>query len=159
VADYPLLFRIAHVVRCEKFEALIVTEGRALMALEEGDWWCHGVEPGGLTENGEGPLVAFERFRLSLRHVLEDLSEESGSLEEFQRDARMFFSTDAVEEARWNEALRGLRSAAQIEEPFRDMERVPPRPSVMTIEMLASFANAPMRKATEVESVALPLAA
>jgi len=71
----------------------------------------------------------------------------------------MFFSADTVEEARWNEALRGLGSGAQIEEPFRDMERVPPRPSRMMIEKLVSFANAPMRKAAEAESVALPLAA
>ena len=67
--SYPILFRITHAVRCERFEALVTTEGRALMAFEDDEWWCHGVEPGGMTEHGDGPLVAYEAFRLSFRQA------------------------------------------------------------------------------------------
>ena len=80
--SYPILFRITHAVRCEQFEALVTTEGRALMAFEDDEWWCHGVEPGGITEHGDGPLVAYEAFRLSIRHVLDDLAEESASADQ-----------------------------------------------------------------------------
>ena len=159
MADYPILFRITQVVRCAKFEALAVTEGRTLMAFEDGEWWCHGVEPGSVTENGDGPLIAFERFRLSFRHALDDLAEESDSFEAFQRDARMLFSTDAIEEERWNAAVESLRGGAEIEEPFRDMQRMPPRTSTMTIKLLVSYASAPLSSAAGSESIALPLAA
>ena len=159
MAEYPLLFRITHSVRSDAFEALLVADGRALMAFEDGEWWCHGVEPGGMTENGAGPLVAFERFLLTFRHALDDLAEECGSYEEFQRDARMLFSTDAADESRWNGALAALRDGMEIEEPFRDMQRIRPRPSVLTIEKLLSFANAPMKRADVSDAPALPLAA
>ncbi len=129
------------------------------MAFEDGEWWCHGVEPGALTEGGGAPVVAFEKFRSAFRHVLDDLAEENGSFEAFQRDARMFFSADAVEETRWNQALAALREDANIEEPFRGMPRMAPRPSVMVVKVLANYTSTPMSQASESETVALPTAA
>ena len=159
MADYPLIFRIIHVVRSANFEAIVVADGRALMAFEDGAWWCHGVDPGALTEGGPAPVVAFEKFRSAFRHVLDDLAEESGSFEEFQRDAKTFFGTDAIEEARWDQALERLPKRGTVEEPFRGMSRMVPRPSAMVVTMLASYANVPMPSANEAESVALALAA
>ena len=157
--SYPILFRITQAVRCEQFEALVTTEGRALMAFEDDEWWCHGVEPGGMTEHGDGPLVAYEAFRLSFRHVLDDLAEESASIEAFQRDAQEFFNADTVEESRWEMALEELRSNSNLDEAFRNMQRMTPRPSSMTIRMLRSYADTPMPNASESDSVALPEAA
>ncbi len=157
--SYPILFRIVHAVRSDRFEALVATDGRALMVFEDDEWWCHGVEPGGLTDHGDGPLVAFEAFRLSFRHVLDDLAEDSATLEDFQRDARMFFSADTVEESNWNKALDLLPSAADLDEAFRNMQRMSPRPSAMTIRILRSYADEPMPTAADSDSVALPVAA
>ena len=159
MADYPLLFRITHAVRCASFEAIVVTDGRALMRVEDGEWWCHGVEPGGLTENGVAPIVAYEKFRTSFRHVLDDLAEESPSFEAFQRDARTFFSVDAVEEERWRNALYALRDGMEVEEPFRDMERIRPRPSVMCFKNLVEYKDGPMSMSSEADMVKLPEAA
>ena len=71
--DYPLLFRTTHAVRSGAFEARVTVDGRVLMAREDREWWCHGVDPGGMTENGDGPAVAYERFRLTFRQALDDL--------------------------------------------------------------------------------------
>lgn len=159
--EYPLLFRITHAVRCAKFEALVITDGRALMAFEDDEWWCNGVDPGGLTENGEGPLVAFQRFRKAFQEVLDDLAEDGASFGTFEREAREFFATDGVELERWQRALEELqrRSGEQLEEPFRDMPRMVPRPSMMSIKLLSSYAHAPMVQAKDEETVALPKAA
>jgi hypothetical protein len=159
MADYPLIFRITHAVRSPGFEATVRVDGRALMTWEDGEWWCHGVDPGGLTENGDGPFVAYERFRLTFRQVLNDLAEEADSYEAFQRDARMFFSTDGVEEARWNRAVEALRQGAEVAEAFQELERVPPRPSVMTTVLLKNCSSAPLGDASKPGHETLVLAA
>ncbi len=159
MADYPILYRITHVVRCVGFEAMVVIDGRVLLAPEDGEWWCHGVEPGALTEGGVAPFVAFEKFRSSLRHVLDDLAEECQSVEEFELSARKFFHTDSVEEVRWNRALDSVREGIALEEPFQDMQRMKPRPSVLTVKMLATYADVPMREVNDSETIALPTAA
>ena len=161
MADYPLLFRITHAVRCSNFEAIVVTDGRALMAFDDGEWWCHGVEPGGLTENGPAPSVAYEKFRSSFRHVLDDLAEESGSFEAFQRDARTFFNADAVEERHWHEALTVLRDMqdSEIDASFRGMQRLAPRPSVMWFRDLVEHGREPLGKPEQAEMVVLSKAA
>ncbi len=33
--SYPILFRIVHAVRSDRFEALVATDGRALMVFED----------------------------------------------------------------------------------------------------------------------------
>ena len=157
LTEYPLLFRLTHAVSCVKFEAIVVAEGRVLMALEEGAWWCKGVEPGGLANFSEGPFSAFERFRASFRHVLDDLAEESESFEDFRTEVSMLFRTDAVEESRWDRALEKLRLGTEIDEPFQAMPRMGPRESSLKIEMLVNYADVPLT--SEAESVALPLAA
>src|SRR5215467_3007086 len=96
--NYPILYRITHVVSCAYFDAWVVAEGRVLMTFEDDEWWSHGVDPGGLTESGDGPLPAFERFRASFRHALDDLATGCESIEEFRRDAQVFFATDVIDE-------------------------------------------------------------
>jgi hypothetical protein len=71
----------------------------------------------------------------------------------------MFFSTDPVEERRWNAALGAFRAGTEIEEPFRDMERMVRRPSKMEVKLLVSYAGQPLSMASDQETVALPSAA
>ena len=157
--DYPLLFRTTHAVRSGAFEARVTVDGRVLMAREDREWWCHGVDPGGMTENGDGPAVAYERFRLTFRQALDDLAEEADTYEAFQRDVRALFSTDGAEEARWFRALEELRRGAGIAEPFRGLSRTPPRPSVITTVLLKAYAGAPLDDTAESGHDTLVLAA
>jgi hypothetical protein len=128
------------------------------MASEDDSWWCHGVEPGGLTANGEGPVVAFQRFCLALREMLNDLAEECVSFERFQREAESFFKTDRTEEGRWNDAVESVRAKIRddvLEEPFRDMKRLQPRGSRLLIRLLVDYATSSMTEVLNDPAVAL----
>src|SRR5262245_45218383 len=109
MALYPVIFRFTQTVRCQEFTASIVGEGRALMEFEDGSWWCHGAEPGGLTANGETPQDAYARFRESLGWVIDDFASESLSFESFSKRVTDFMTDrDASELERWNEAVEAL---------------------------------------------------
>ena len=142
------MFKITHAVRCQKFEALAVIDGRILMTFEDDLWWCHGVEPGGLTAGGEGPFVAFERFCLSFREVLNDFAESCESFEAFREDAVTFFKTDRTEEERWNNAVvavsRARSEGIPLEEPFRGMAVTTQRDATISIKLMVEFAQEPM---------------
>jgi len=153
--DYPILFRTIHVVRCSKFEARISTEGRALMTMEDGLWWCHGVEPGGLTESGSVPVLAYEIFREAFRQTLDDLAEESTSYDDFVQRADRFFNPDPAEARRWERALEVLRATKQVEAPFAEMQRIPPRASTIEVKLLSDLRPI----AFAIEDVGLPKAA
>ena len=154
--DYPLIFRTTHVVRRAAYEALIRVDGRLLMALEDGEWVCSGVEPGGLLETGAGANVAYEVFRLGLRRALDGLAESSDTLAEFRSNAEVFFATDEVEEARWNSALEALRRGSiPLDDAFSLMHRVPPRESRIDIHALVDHSSEPIER----DDIALPEAA
>lgn len=155
--DYPLIFRTTHIVRCAAYEALIRVDGRLLMAQEDGEWVCSGVESGGLLESGAGANVAYEIFRSGLRRVLDGLAESSKTLAEFSSKAEMFFATDEVEEARWNCALEALKQGAvPLDEAFSLMNRIPPRESRIDIRPLVDHSSEPIERGDE---IALPEAA
>lgn len=157
MADYPILFRTTKILRCDDFSVLVVAEGRVRMTHEEGEWWCHGVEPGGLTENGVGPFNAFERFRESFWQSLEDLMDQSHDCAKFEAEAQAFFATHESEARSWEVALEAFRNGQPVDEVFRNMPRIPPRESSLKIAVLDDFATAPMEAANEV--AALPKAA
>ena len=107
---YPLIFRFSAVVANAAFRARVRGTGRALAVWEEGEWWCSGVEPGGLTEPGGSPVDAYLRFRKTLGEILGELAEECGSTERFsQRVGAFFAQRDEDDLARWHEALLMLR--------------------------------------------------
>jgi hypothetical protein len=122
--DYAIIFRLIHEVRCPEFGARVITSGRALMALEDGEWWCHGVEPGGMTEHGRGPGVAFAAFKAALGTIWEETASDCDSFEDFAKSAKDFVEmTDEEEAVRWEAARRAARSGADVEYPFTEMRR------------------------------------
>lgn len=125
MADYPLIFTLTHEIRCPKFSARIVSRGRALMVLEDGEWWCHGVEPGGLTEHGEQPAHAFAGFKGALGEIFQDLAGDAASLEAFARAVREFISEgDSTEAVRWEAARLQVRSSGKdVAAPFDQLPR------------------------------------
>lgn len=125
MAEYPLIVTLTFEIRCSKVSARVVTHGRALMALENGEWWCHGVDPGGLTANGENPAVAFSAYKQAFQDILYDLASDSGGFDRFDRSVREFVGdTDRNESERWQKARDEIRSGSKVEEPFSGLERV-----------------------------------
>ncbi len=124
VADYPLIFKLTHEIRCNDYAVRVVSSGRALMTFEDGEWWCHGVEPGGLTEHGPDPASAFAAFKVAYRHILQDLSADSKGLDGLAAAVEKFVADkDHVEEKRWNHARAAIRAGKDVEEPFNALRR------------------------------------
>ena len=124
MADYPLIFKLTHNIRCRDSWARVVTQGRALMTLEDGEWWCHGVEPGGLTEHGPDPALAFAAFKAAYEVILQGLAADSGAFDEFRSKVNWFVGdADLAEDERWNQARARIRSGQAVEEPFNALRR------------------------------------
>jgi hypothetical protein len=122
---YALIFSFAENVKTARFEARVRGDGRALAELADGEWWCHGVEPGGLTDSGSTPAAAFANFRRTLGHVLEELADGSENFADFNKGVQAFFGeVDRAEEQRWNEALERIRRGVAVEEPMDSFKRV-----------------------------------
>jgi hypothetical protein len=124
MADHPLFFKLTNEIRCEHFAARVIVEGRALMAFEDSEWWCHGVEPGGLTEHGQGPALAYAGFKVALGNILSDLAADTHSFESFQVAVRAFVEeADASEAERWQAARSQIRAGEPVEDFFSRLDR------------------------------------
>lgn len=130
--EYPIVFRLINDIRCKGIAAKVVIQGRALMVFEEDEWWCHGVEPGGMTAHGTQPALAYAAFKAALCGVLNDLAEDARSFEDFAHSVREFVAdADETEAAKWSAAREEIRSGKPVDAPFNEMERV-------TVEVAAS---------------------
>lgn len=107
---YPLIFRFSSVVANDRFRARLRGTGRALAVFEDGEWWCAGVEPGGLTEAGASPVDAYLGFRRTLEEILQQLAEDSDSVQVFtERVGEFFLRADQHDRRRWMDAVEALR--------------------------------------------------
>ncbi len=123
--EYPLILTLTFEVRRPKFSARVVAHGRALVAFEEGAWWCHGVEPGGLTAPGEDPMAAFKAYKLAFEGVLYDLADDASGFEDFRHAACCFIKdVDNNESERWHSARAEIRAGIAVAEPFSALKRV-----------------------------------
>lgn len=109
---YPLLFNFREAVSGNGFLAgVTVSGGRAVMLLEDGEWWMYGVRPAGLAETGATPQETFLRFMTRLKTVLFDIAAETSTFEEFRAGAERFLNEgNDEEEKRWNAAQQQLKS-------------------------------------------------
>lgn len=158
MSDYPILYTIRHIVKGPSFEAVVTASGRTLITHEDEEWWCLGVEPGGIAEPGEGPSSAFDRFSASFRHGLEDIAEISDTLEAFETDACALFRTDDADAARWDAALHRIKGG-EVPELFSKLPRkIWTGVSEIDVQPLERNEPAPMDAVVQ-ENLALPTAA
>ncbi len=123
--DYPIVFTLAHDLKFENGVARVGTKGRALMVFEEEEWWCHGVEPGGITASGADPMSAFVSFREAFGAVLAEIATEAKSLPALEATIEKFvLETDATEAGRWDQARAEIRAGKDVAEPFKNLKRV-----------------------------------
>ena len=117
--SYPLVFGTRDAVAGRGFLAGVSINGRALLELEDGEWWVGGVQPAGIMGSGESPEAAYKDYRENLRLVLFDSAHLTDSFEAFERDvlALMDQINHAADE-RWEEARSLIRRGAAVEEGF-----------------------------------------
>lgn len=121
---YPLFFKIAQEVQAPGFRASVSGTGRVLMESLDEAWWCRGVDAAGIVGRGADPVSAFQSFRLTLGDVLEEISEDAPSFEDFRTTVRGLFSKVSKEENRWTEALASIRADRIIPSPpFDELPR------------------------------------
>jgi len=114
-----------------------------LVTFEDDEWWCHGVEPGGMTEAGATPLDAFANFKQVYCDVLTDLSKGCMAFGDFVPEVRKLFHQDTAEAARWMAACESFRSAEVADDDVRRLPRMQARDSrvsfdVVTFELVES---------------------
>lgn len=123
--EYPIVFTLAHDLMFENGVARVSTKGRALMVFEEEEWWCHGVEPGGLTASGADPMSAFVAFREAIGDVLPEIAAEAKSLPALEAMIGKFvLEADATEAGRWDKARAEIRAGNDVAAPFNNLKRV-----------------------------------
>lgn len=122
---YPIIFALTFDVRCSEFSARVVARGRVLMEMDDGEWWCHGVDPGGISACAPAPPHAFLAFKEAFNTVLRQLAGEAGSFDRFQRAARgLMNDQDRNEAERWEQAREAYRAGASDAGPFSELKKV-----------------------------------
>lgn len=151
---FPLIYHFSAVIVNDRFRAQLRGTGHALAVFEDGRWWCSGVEPGGLIEPGTGPVSAYLGFRKTLGQILEQLAEDSLSVEDFTQQADRFFAdTDPADRQRWLDSIESLR---RDESPLtEDVARLPRQTATTRPHLEVEGANA-FHEQTETLSLADP---
>lgn len=122
---YPIIFALTFDVTCSEFSARVVARGRVLMEQDDGEWWCHGVDPGGIAACGSEAPHAFLAFKDAFHTVLRQLAGEAGEFERFQKAARGLMNDQGrIEAARWEEAREAYRSGVGDAGPFSELKKV-----------------------------------
>lgn len=119
----PLMFGFNDLVMGRGFVAEINTDGRGTLALEAGEWWMSGVNPGGIAASGATEAEALANFRNAYRLVLNDSAMLANSFGEFSRDVRGIFASttqELVEE--WKAAAMARRRSGPA---FKGLQRRP----------------------------------
>lgn len=124
--QYPLFFTLTHEIKHQNFIARVVSKGRVLLAKEDGEWWCHGVDPGGTTDHGDTPASAWTAFKASLGGIFEDLAEDNGTFDSFKTAVAEFvYQSDPLEAERWEAARQEIRANSVVEDAtLRDIPKV-----------------------------------
>ena len=125
--DYvlPLMFGFNDLVMGRGFVAEVNTDGRGALALEGGEWWMSGVNPGGVAASGATEAEALASFRNAYRLVLKDSAMLANSFEEFSRDVKAIFASTTLELIDgWKAAVVAIHEGAAAG-PFKDLPSLP----------------------------------
>ena len=125
MGEYPLILTMVHDLKFDDGAVRVATKARALMVFEEEQWWCHGVEPGGMTAPGDTPVAAFVSFKSEFGGILSDMAASADSFESLRTLVTDFVrKTDGAELLRWESARNAIRSGSKVDEQFDKMKRI-----------------------------------
>lgn len=88
---YPLFSTQRHIITGPDFVVLVEAFCRVLM-VNEGDkeWWVYGVEPGGLSGEGDTSTQAYLRFTEGFKSAVTELAEEVDGFDAFESAVKSF---------------------------------------------------------------------
>ena len=125
---YPLIFQFQDLVFGEGFSASVACYGRAVARREDGMWWIHGVQPGGVSAPGDALGDAHLAFRRTLKEILVDIASEGLAFDAFKTQVEGFFNDeDRGEHLRWDAAVAVCRDAKNVIDPA--VAALPRRPA------------------------------
>lgn len=168
-SEWPLYFSHRESVEGKGFVAQVTMQGRVLVAREERSdspvtaWVFYGVQPAGLSAEGESIPAAFAIFRERLKDILFSIADDADNFAQFETEVKAFFNevdSDAeVWAGRAAELRAGTGSSLQEFAVARLPKRVPhevvPTCSVVDI---ATKAYTPSPKNNVASEVSLPAA-
>jgi hypothetical protein len=125
---YPLFFTYKECIAGDGFMAGVVVSGRALMYLEDDEWWMYGVQPAAIAECGGTPREAVASFRERYLKVLFDFASEATRFDAFKAEVERFFNQkDDETAAEWQKAFELIRSGQVVpKEPFSSLPKQAP---------------------------------
>lgn len=138
--DHPLMFTFRDVITGEGFLAGITLSGRALMVMEDDEYWMYGVRPGAIAETADTPQALLLKFRNRYKEILFDIASECRTFDSFKKEVeRFFYEPDSEEERRWDTAVNKIRSENLA--PPKELSDLPQespetRPSQIAVERL-----------------------
>lgn len=125
---YPLIFRFQDLVFGEGFIASVACYGRAVVEQEDGLWWIHGVQPGGVSAPGDTVDGAHLAFRRTLKEILVDTASDGLSFSAFKSHVEAFFNDeDRGDRLRWDAAVAAFRDVRNVIDPA--VAALPRRPA------------------------------
>jgi hypothetical protein len=142
--SYPVVFGYRDVIKGRGFFAGVVTDGQALLTIEDdGGHWLFGVNPGGVAGGGKETAEAAREFKKSYLSVLFDIAEEAHTFQEFKAEVERFFhETNEPTEAEWKRAHVEVKKGA-LNNPNLPRVDVDKRPSSIQIIELQGDETAP----------------
>jgi hypothetical protein len=109
--NYPLVMTYRGTVGNGRFDASVISTGRALVASEPEGFWVFGVDAGSLAASASTLPEACAEFHNLFNAILFELAAESATFEDFKAKAEAFF--DAANDPNredWEAALSSLRN-------------------------------------------------
>jgi hypothetical protein len=140
--EHPIMITLQEAISGNGFLAGITMSGRALMRLEDAEWWIYGVRPAAIAESGKTVDEAFLHFRNRYKETLLEIAQEAQNFEVFKAEVERFFNEEDAdnEDARlWENALATIRSEnLEPPEAFARLNRESPetKPSQISVERL-----------------------
>jgi len=114
----PLFFSHRESVEGNGFVAAISMRGRCLVAREQRDddagdaWVFYGVQPCGLSAEGDSLPSAFAEFRESLKDILFGLADEAPNFDQFRLAVEAFFNQTDSDTDLWLRRAEEIRSGS-----------------------------------------------
>lgn len=126
MSEVATFFKFSATIPGPGYNAEVKVQGRALLVEEEpGLWLLYGVNPGGMSDEGDTPQNAYINFKTFFKGILEDLAAEAANFEVFSAEVAAFIGqTDKVDLVRWEAARAEARAGRQFGEAFSKMKKV-----------------------------------
>lgn len=121
-SQWPLYFSHRESIEGKGFVALVTMQGRVLVSREDRSdsdqpaWVFYGVQPSGLSAEGESVPVAFAVFRDRLKDILFSIADDAENFDRFKAEVDAFFNDIDADAEVWSRRAAEVRAGQTVEE-------------------------------------------